>query len=230
MSLDRVTRITPRLVCAAADESARDASSASFTWSGRDRLERTVVIAAIGLAGDGDRHLDLGAAGEPRPGRRRRPRTCAPCRPRRSARTISRPRDSEAARRRATARTLARLSPLPATVLVRAARAAALAERRALALPPGKAATRAQGAAATRLTTTLKLINVTERGAGRSRGLATLRSTQSRAWAMTLTAFFSGLLLLGRAVRAAARHPPPRAGGRRRPARARSRRPRRPIR
>ena len=79
---------------------------------------------------------------------------------------------------------------------MRAARAAVADERRALALPRGKAATRAQGAAATRLTTTLKLINVTERSEAVS-GLADLRTTQSRAWMMTLTAFFSGLALLG---------------------------------
>ena len=78
-------------------------------------------------------------------------------------------------------------------------RAARAASPRSGARSPcrrGKAVTRAQGAAATRLTTTLKLINVTERSEAVS-GLAGLRTTQSRAWMMTLTAFFSGLALLG---------------------------------
>jgi diguanylate cyclase (GGDEF)-like protein/putative nucleotidyltransferase with HDIG domain len=80
-------------------------------------------------------------------------------------------------------------------VLVSAARAAALAQRDALALPPGAAATRAPRAAATRLTTTLRLISATERAQAVA-GLAKLRSTQGNAWALTLAAFFAGLLML----------------------------------
>ncbi|HEY3613044.1 MAG TPA: HD domain-containing phosphohydrolase, partial [Gaiellales bacterium] len=165
-----------------------------ITWSGRDRLERAVVIAAIGLlatvtgisiwAQQTSRHqIDV---------------TTTHVRAVQAAQVSTNDLGtarSLVARRRATARTIARLAPLSATLLVTAARSAALAEQRALALPAGKAATRTQGAAATRLSTTLRLINATERSQAVG-GLATLRSTQRNAWTLTLAAFFIGIGLL----------------------------------
>jgi diguanylate cyclase (GGDEF)-like protein/putative nucleotidyltransferase with HDIG domain len=167
----------------------------AFTWSGRDRLERTVVLAAIGLLATVT-GISIWAQ---QTSRDRISSTTAHVRAVQAAQVSANDlatAKTPAERRRATARTAARLAPLSPTLLVLAARTAVADERRALALPRGKAATRAQGAAATRLTTTLKLLNVTERSAAVS-GLARLRTTQSRAWTMTLTAFFSGLALLG---------------------------------
>jgi diguanylate cyclase (GGDEF)-like protein/putative nucleotidyltransferase with HDIG domain len=167
----------------------------AFTWSGRDRLERSVVLTAIALLATVT-GISIWAQ---QTSRDRIASTTAHVRAVQAAQVSTNDlatAKSVAARRRATARTAARLAPLSSTPLVRAARAAVAEERRALTLPPGKAVTRAQRAAATRVTTTLRLINVTERSEAVG-GLAGLRTTQSRAWMLTLTAFFSGLALLG---------------------------------
>ena len=99
-------------------------------------------------------------------------------------------------RLRAVSRASSRLDRLSATAGVGGARAALSAERVALALPPGKAATRAQRQADARTQAALQRISATERGAAAS-ALATLRRAQDRAWKFTLAAFPTGLLLLG---------------------------------
>jgi diguanylate cyclase (GGDEF)-like protein/putative nucleotidyltransferase with HDIG domain len=101
-----------------------------------------------------------------------------------------------ASRLRAVTRAFTRLAALPETAGVRAARQALASERVALALPPGKAATRAQRQADARTQGSLQRIAATERGATAS-ALAKLRRAQDRAWKFTLAAFPTGLLLLG---------------------------------
>jgi diguanylate cyclase (GGDEF)-like protein/putative nucleotidyltransferase with HDIG domain len=165
-----------------------------FTWSGRDRLERTVVLTAIGLLAT----VTAISIWAQQTSRDQIASTTAHVRAVQAAQVSANDlagATSPPARRRATARTAARLAPLPSNAVVRAARAAVADQSRALALPAGTSARRAQEAAATRLATALRLINITERSEAVG-GLSTLRSTQSRAWALTLTAFFSGLALL----------------------------------
>ena len=165
-----------------------------FTWSGRDRLERSVVLAAIGLLATVT-GISIWAQ---HASRDQIAATTAHVRAVQAAQVSANDlatASSRAARRRATARTAARLAALPSTPLVGVARAAVARERRALALPGSKAARRAERAAATSLATALKLISLTERSQAVG-GLATLRTTQSRAWTLTLMAFFSGLALL----------------------------------
>ena len=99
-------------------------------------------------------------------------------------------------RLRAVSRASSRVDRLSATAGVRAARAALSAESVALALPPGKPATRAQRQADARTQAALQRISATERGAAAS-ALATLQRAQDRAWRFTLAAFPTGLLLLG---------------------------------
>jgi diguanylate cyclase (GGDEF)-like protein/putative nucleotidyltransferase with HDIG domain len=97
---------------------------------------------------------------------------------------------------RAITRAGARLTALSPTPNVRAARQAVAAERRALLLPAGRAAGRAQRQAGARMHSALQRLAVTERGKAAT-SLATLRRAQDRAWRFTLAAFPSGLLLLG---------------------------------
>jgi diguanylate cyclase (GGDEF)-like protein/putative nucleotidyltransferase with HDIG domain len=101
-----------------------------------------------------------------------------------------------ASRLRAITRASDRLARLPATPSVLEGRTALAAERVALTLPPGKAATRAQRQADARTQISLQRISATERGAAAT-ALAKLRSAQDRAWKFTLAAFPTGLLLLG---------------------------------
>ena len=88
---------------------------------------------------------------------------------------------------------LARLAPTPS---VDAAREALVAEQRALALPPGRAASRALRQADARLTSSLERLAATERGAAAA-ALVAVHRAEARGWQLTFAAFPSGLLLLG---------------------------------
>ena len=98
-------------------------------------------------------------------------------------------------RRRAVARAQARLAALPQSSGLRSARQALAAEKRALALPPGRAAERVRQAADERLAAALARLGASQRS-GAATALAELRGTQDRAWKSTLAAFPSGMLLL----------------------------------
>ena len=102
---------------------------------------------------------------------------------------------TDPARRRAVARAQARLAALPQSSGLRSARQALAAEKRALALPPGRAAERVRQAAGERLAAALARLGASQRS-GAATALAELRGTQDRAWKSTLAAFPSGMLLL----------------------------------
>ena len=99
-----------------------------------------------------------------------------------------------AARRRAVTRASARLAALEQTPGVRTAALALVAERRALALPAGRAgAQRAQARATARALTVLGRLGTSQRNAAAA-ALVKLDSRQTRAWEVTLAAFIAGLL------------------------------------
>jgi diguanylate cyclase (GGDEF)-like protein/putative nucleotidyltransferase with HDIG domain len=102
---------------------------------------------------------------------------------------------TNAERRRVVTRTSGRLSTLSPTPSTRAARQALAAERRALALPAGAAATRAQREGGAQLQAALTRLGASERSAS-ARALDRLRHTQGRAWEFTLAAFPTGIALL----------------------------------
>src|ERR1700712_1939492 len=109
MSLHRVTRITPRPVSPLPMRSAVTLDRV-ITWSGRDRLERTVVIAAIGLLATVT-GISIWAQ---QASRRQVDVTTSHVRAVQAAQVSASDlvnATSKAARRRATARTMARLSP-----------------------------------------------------------------------------------------------------------------------
>jgi diguanylate cyclase (GGDEF)-like protein/putative nucleotidyltransferase with HDIG domain len=97
--------------------------------------------------------------------------------------------------RRAVAHTGTRLGALAPTARVRAARQALAEERRALTLPPGRAATRAQSRAAAHLETALTRLSNGQRSAAAA-SLSSLQAKQSRAWEFTLAAFPTGLIIV----------------------------------
>jgi diguanylate cyclase (GGDEF)-like protein/putative nucleotidyltransferase with HDIG domain len=103
--------------------------------------------------------------------------------------------ETNPARRRAVARAAARLAALTPTAGVRAARQALAGERRALALPAGVGALRAQARAGARLRTALARLATSERNAA-STALTRLDAKQTHAWGVTLAAFPLGLLVL----------------------------------
>jgi diguanylate cyclase (GGDEF)-like protein/putative nucleotidyltransferase with HDIG domain len=96
---------------------------------------------------------------------------------------------------RAVAGASARLAALAPNAGVLAARRALADERRALALPAGRPALRAQTRAAASLREVLGRLGASERNAAAA-ALARLDSKQARAWELTLAAFPSGLLVL----------------------------------
>ncbi|MDX6597231.1 MAG: hypothetical protein QOE87_1118 [Gaiellales bacterium] len=100
-----------------------------------------------------------------------------------------------AARRRAVGRASAQLGGFDSTPRVRAARQALAAERRALALPAGKQALRAQRRAGERLGIALDRLGRGERAATAAT-LADLSSKQDYAWYLTLVAFPGRLVVL----------------------------------
>ena len=149
----------PQALQRTADESCVTLDNV-FTRSWRDRIERTLVVTAVLLVGtvtgisiwaqrSSSDQIDVTTSHV-----RAVQAAQVSSSDLAAARTV-------AARRRAVARTSARLAPLSATLLVTSTRNAAAAEQRALALPTGKAAARAQSVAASHLVTDLKLLNVT---------------------------------------------------------------------
>jgi diguanylate cyclase (GGDEF)-like protein/putative nucleotidyltransferase with HDIG domain len=103
---------------------------------------------------------------------------------------------TEAASVRAVARASNRLASLAPTPSGDAAREALVAEQRALALPPGRAAARAERQAEARVASSLERLATTERGAAAA-ALVAVHRAQARGWQLTVAAFPSGLLLLG---------------------------------
>jgi diguanylate cyclase (GGDEF)-like protein/putative nucleotidyltransferase with HDIG domain len=103
---------------------------------------------------------------------------------------------TSAALQSAVARTGTRLAALDPDAGVRAARRALADERRALALPSGKAAARALHQAGSRLQNALGRVSTSLRTAA-AESLASLHARQQRAWEATLAAFPSGLLIVG---------------------------------
>jgi diguanylate cyclase (GGDEF)-like protein/putative nucleotidyltransferase with HDIG domain len=100
-----------------------------------------------------------------------------------------------AARHRAVSRTGPRLAALAPSTGVRAARQALADERSALALPPGKVASRAQQRGAVRVENALARVSAETRSAIAA-SLASLHSKQQRAWEATLAAFPTGLVIV----------------------------------
>jgi diguanylate cyclase (GGDEF)-like protein/putative nucleotidyltransferase with HDIG domain len=98
--------------------------------------------------------------------------------------------------RRAVARTGPRLAALAPGAGVRTARQALAEEVRALALPAGKAAARAQTRDLVRLESALAGVGADQRSAIAA-SLTALHAKQERAWKLTVAAFPAGLIIVG---------------------------------
>jgi diguanylate cyclase (GGDEF)-like protein/putative nucleotidyltransferase with HDIG domain len=103
---------------------------------------------------------------------------------------------TDLARARAVTRASARLAPLQPTPSMLSAREALTGERRALALPPGRASARLERQTDARVEGSLERLATAERGAVAT-AIDGLRRAEDRARQLTFAAFPSGLLLLG---------------------------------
>ena len=166
------------------------------TSSGRDRLaERTLIIAVIALMAvvTGISVWAQRATGTQSDSARSHVRALQASEA--SKRDFAAA-STKAARRRALTRIDTRLAALAPSAAVTAAQLAIAEESRALALPAGKAAVRAQRRAGARLQSALGRLGANERKAAAA-ALTRLDAKQERAWEFTLAAFPSGLIVLG---------------------------------
>jgi diguanylate cyclase (GGDEF)-like protein/putative nucleotidyltransferase with HDIG domain len=185
----------PQLWHVPADE-RNVARAREFTTSGRDRLaERTLIIAVIALMAvvTGISVWAQRATGAQADSARSHVRALQASEAGAGDFAAA---GTKAARRRALTRIDTRLAALAPGAGVGAAQQAVANERRALALPAGKAGVRAQRRAGARLETALARLSASERKAAAA-ALTRLDAKQERAWEFTLAAFPSGLLVLG---------------------------------